>query len=235
VTTAVLEIDGLSKDYRGLRPLRIQRLSIAEGESVAIIGLDRAAAEVLVNLVTGAALPDDGQVRVFGRATSAIADADDWLALVDRFGIVSERAVLLDQLTVVQNLAMPFTLEIEPPPDDVRARASGLAAEVGLSVADTERCVAELDDAGRLRVRLGRAIALDPSLLLLEHASAGLAEVQTAEAGRGIRAIAAGRGAAVLAATADERFARAVADRVLTLEPATGRLREQGFRRWFRG
>ena len=63
-----------------------------------------------------------GEVRVFGRPTSAIADSADWLATVDRFGIVSERAVLLEALTVVQNLAMPFTLEIEPPPpDDPRA------------------------------------------------------------------------------------------------------------------
>ena len=231
--TAVLELDGVSKDYRALRPLRIQRLSIAPGESVAVLGLDRAAAEVLVNLITGAALPDAGAIRVFGRATSAIADADDWLATVDRFGIVTERAVLLEQLSVVQNLAMPFSLEIEPPTADVRRRAVALAGEVGLAEPASERRVGDLDAAGRLRVRLGRALALDPALLLLEHASAGLPDADADEAGRTIRAVAARRGAAVLAAAADERFARAVADRVLTLEPASGRLREPGFRGWF--
>jgi len=46
---------------------------------------------------------------------SVNAHHQDWLAAVDRFGIVSERAVLLDVLSVVQNLAVPFTLEIEPP------------------------------------------------------------------------------------------------------------------------
>ena len=40
--------------------------------------------------------------------------------------------MLLEQLTVVQNLVMPFTLQIEPPPDDHRARAEELAREVGL-------------------------------------------------------------------------------------------------------
>jgi len=231
--TAVLELDGVSKDYRALRPLRIQRLSIAPGESVAVLGLDRMAAEVLVNLVTGAALPDAGVIRAFGRATSAIADADDWLATVDRFGIVSERAVLLEELSVVQNLAMPFSLEIEPPPDDVRQRAVALAGEVGLESA-AERRVADLDAAGRLRVRVGRALALDPALLLLEHASAGLPDGEAREAGRTIRAVAARRSAAVLAMAADEGFGRAVADRVLTLEPASGRLREPGFGSWFR-
>jgi hypothetical protein len=65
-------------------------------------------------MATGASLPDRGDVRLFGRSTSAIADSADWLSVVDRFGIVSSRAVLLDALTVVQNLAMPFTLEVDP-------------------------------------------------------------------------------------------------------------------------
>ena len=84
MTPAVVEIDGLSKDYRALRPLRIEHLAVAPAESVAIVGLDRAAAETLVNLVTGASLPDTGELRVFGRPTSAIAGADEWLAVIDR-------------------------------------------------------------------------------------------------------------------------------------------------------
>ena len=132
VTPLALAIAGLTKDYRGLRPLRIQQLTVGHDDTVAILGFDQASAEVFVNLVTGATLPDAGTVHVFGHATSAIADGDEWLQTLDRFGIVTERAVLLDQLTVVQNLAMPFTLDIEPPPDDVRARAGGIAQEVGL-------------------------------------------------------------------------------------------------------
>ena len=232
VTTAVLEFAGISKDYRGLRPLRIADLRVAAGDHVAILGLDQASAEVFVNLATGATLPDAGRVSIFGRPTEAISDSTDWLATVDRFGIVSERAVLLDALTVIQNLAMPFTLEIEPPPDDVRVRAEALAREVGLAETSWTRPVGELDATGWLRVRFGRAIALDPAVLLLEHASARLAREDVAAMGEGMRAVAARRGMALVAATADEAFARAVAARVLTLEPATGRLREQR-RRWF--
>src|SRR5471030_1638006 len=113
----------MSKDYRGLRPLRIAGLTIAADDQIALLGFDQVSAEVFINLATGATLPDAGEIRVFGRPTSAIADSADWLATVDRFGIVSERAVLLDQLTVVQNLAMPFTLAVEPPSDEVRVKA----------------------------------------------------------------------------------------------------------------
>jgi polar amino acid transport system ATP-binding protein len=235
VTRAVLEFAAMSKDYRGLRPLRIANLTIAAAEQVAVLGFDQVSAEVFINLATGATLPDAGQVSVFGRPTSAIGDSADWLATIDRFGIVSDRAVLLDQFTVIQNLAMPFTLEIEPPPADVRVRAESLAREVGLPEAAWGRAVAELNAASLARVRLGRALALDPDVLLLEHISATLDRDDVQTFGADVRAIATRRGIALVAATADEAFARAVATRILTLDPSTGRLNEGRSRRWFGG
>ena len=104
----VLELTDVSKDYHGLRPLRVASLQVASGEQVALLGFDQATAEVFINLVTGAFLPDRGVIRLFGRPTTDITDSADWLTVVDRFGIVSRRAVLLDGLTVVQNLAMPY-------------------------------------------------------------------------------------------------------------------------------
>ena len=233
MTPAAVEFAGVSKTYGGLRPLRIAELRVAPGDRVAILGLDQVAAEVFVNLATGATLPDAGDVRLLGRTTSAIKDSADWLATIDRVGIVSDRAVLLDQLTVVQNLAMPFTLDIEPPPDRERARAEALAREVGLPEPSWTMPLVGLDAAAATRVRLGRAIALDPAVLLLEHASARVPPEGLAALAAEIRALAARRGFALIAATADERFAQAVASRVLTLEPATGRLREPRRFRWF--
>jgi predicted ABC-type transport system involved in lysophospholipase L1 biosynthesis ATPase subunit len=235
VTDAVLEFAGISKNYHALRPLRIAELTIGTGEHVAILGFDRVSAEIFVNLATGATLPDAGEVRVFGRPTSAIADSADWLATVDRFGIVSERAVLLDQLTVIQNLAMPFTLDIEPPAAGVRARAENLAREAGLPEVSWARPVADLDANRLVRVRLGRAIALDPAVLWLEHVTASVGRGDVAALAADMREIARRRGAAIVAATADEAFARAVAGRVLTLEPASGRLKERRRLRWFGG
>jgi ABC-type polar amino acid transport system ATPase subunit len=233
VTAPLIELASVSKDYRGLRPLRVQELIVSEGESVALVGFDRPAAEVLVNLVTGATLPDAGRIVAFGRSTHEIADSDDWLALVDRFGIVTDRAVLLESLSVLQNLAMPFTLEIEPLGDAARERAASLAREVGLSDARWDDPVRSLDASDNVRVRVARACALDPPVLLLEHASASLAPERAATVGAEIRAVAARRGAALIALTADERFARAVATRVLHWDPASGRLAAK--RGWFRG
>ena len=95
------------------------------------------------------------------------------------------------------------------------------------------RPVRELDVASRARIRLARALALDPGVLLLEHASAGLEREATTAFGAAVRAIAADRGIALVAVTADETFASAVAARVLTWEPATGRLTDRRRRGWF--
>jgi ABC-type polar amino acid transport system ATPase subunit len=228
----ILDIADVSKSFGALRPLRLRRLTVGAGDSVAIVGLEQGAAEVVVNLITGATLPDAGEVRIFGRPTSEIADSSDWLAMVDRFGIVSDRAVLLDHLTVVQNLAMTFTLDIEPPSDEVRAHATALAREVGLPAATLDTAIGATDDEVRTRVRLGRALALEPQVLLLEHATASLSGDVARAIGRDVRSIAAQRGIAIVAATSDGSFAAAVAARVLTHNAATGALVEQR-RGWF--
>ena len=233
MTAPILSLSNIVKDYRGLRPLRIEHLEVGPGDQIAIGDIDQPAAEVLVNLVTGATLPESGSIHVFGRATSAIADSAEWLSIADRFGIVTERAVLLEGLTALQNLAMPFSLEVEPPSEAVRSRAEALGVEVGLSAAELAGLVGALGGSARLRVRLGRAMALDPAVLLFEHPTAGLDRADVPGFARAASAIAGGRGMAALLLTADEALLESSSFRVLELHPATGRLRERR-RRWFR-
>jgi ABC-type transporter Mla maintaining outer membrane lipid asymmetry ATPase subunit MlaF len=232
----VLEIRGVEKRFGGIRPLRIQSLEVASGQAIALLGLDAAAAEVFVNLATGATAPDAGEVRAFGVSTRSIADADAWLASLDRFGLVSERAVLLDGLTVLQNLAMPLTLEVDPLPDGVRAAVTTLAGEVGIAAADFGRPIGSLPPATRLRVRLGRALALNPRIVLAEHPNASLAGGDVPAFAADFSRLVAARGIASVTLTADRTFAAAVAEQVLALQPATGELKPaSGWRGWFAG
>jgi ABC-type transporter Mla maintaining outer membrane lipid asymmetry ATPase subunit MlaF len=219
---AAIEIAGLHKNYRGLRPLRIESLIIEEGDRVALSGLDVAAAEVLVNLISAATLPDAGDVRVFGRRTASVATADEWLASLDRVGVVTPRSVFLEGLTVLQNLALPLSLEVDPPSDAAARHARRLAAEVGVPEGELARRVADAPPDIRLRVHVGRAVALDPSLLLLEHPTTGLLPGQVPPIGRMLARCAAARRLTLLAITEDRRFAGAVARRSLRLAPATG-------------
>ena len=230
----LVELRAVTKDYRALRPLRVQQLELRQGRSLALVGFDAAMAEVLVNLITGANLPDTGEVRVFGRATSAIATADEWVSALDQFGLVSERAVLVDQFTAEQNLALPLSLELDDMPPELRATVRGIADEVGLSAQELALPTAMLSPASRLRLRLGRALALGPRVLIAEHPNATIAADEAPAFAADFARVVSARGLASLVLTADRTFAGAVADEVLTLEPATGRLKAvSGWRRWF--
>jgi ABC-type transporter Mla maintaining outer membrane lipid asymmetry ATPase subunit MlaF len=221
---AVLQIRDVQKQYGALRPLRLRSLDVMPGATVALVGLDAAAAEIFVNLVTGSMLPDTGQVRVFGVDTSAIDDAEDWLRRLDRFGILSDRAVLLDALTAAQNLAMTFSLAVDAIPPEVRTAVEALARDVGLASDVLECKVADLSTLDRARVRLGRAVALAPDLLVMEHPTANLGGTDVQPFARDLRRLADGRGLTAVAVTADARFASAITSDVRRLQPATGDL-----------
>ena len=208
-----------------MRPLRIQALAIGPGERVALSGFDAGAAEVLVNLVTGASVPDDGTVEVGGRATSSISDGDEWLSTLDQFGIVSPRAVLLDAASLQQNLAMPLSLEIDPVPPAIAQRVKALATDVGLDPAALDRPIAGLDALTRARAHLARAIALGPSLLILEHPTVGFAAGDPKAFGETVARVSIQRSLATLIISEDADFAAAAATRRLALHAASGELR----------
>jgi ABC-type transporter Mla maintaining outer membrane lipid asymmetry ATPase subunit MlaF len=232
---AAIHVAGLQKHYAALRPLRIQSLVVAAGERVALGGLDGAAAEVLVNLVTGAALPDAGTVAVFGRSTADIADGDAWLASLDRFGIVSPRAVMLEGSTLLQNLALPFTLEIDPVPPGVLDRVQALANECGIESGALALRAGEAAHHVRVRAHLARALALEPAVLLLEHPTADVPPAEVEPLARDLARVLDARRASALIVTLDAAFGEVVAHRSLLLEPATGALAPWKKKRgWFR-
>lgn len=230
-----IELRSVEKDYRSLRPLRVRALTVHDGESIALLGFDRAAAEVLVNLITGATVPDSGDVLVFDRPTSAIEDAATWLTSLDCFGIVSERAVVLDNMSVADNLVMPLTMALHDVEASVREKVRMVAEEVGLSMDDLARPVAALGSAARLRLRLGRALIPDPKVLLAEHPNAMLEVSDRADFAADYARIVSRRRLASIVLTADSSFAGSISRRVFTLEPASGELKPLSvWRRLFR-
>ena len=232
----LIALRGVEKDYHSLRPLRVRHLELREGESLALLGFDQASAEALVNLIAGATIPDTGEVIVRGRPTTAIGDAEAWMRALDDFGILSERAPLLEQMTAEQNLAVPLSLELHDLPLPVRSQVSTLAEEVGLEADRLPQFTSVLSRLDRMRVRLARALAVKPRILLAEHPHASLEPAERPVFAELLSRVATRRRPAMIVLTADRTFAAAVADDVRTLNPATGELTRQaaGWRRWFR-
>jgi ABC-type transporter Mla maintaining outer membrane lipid asymmetry ATPase subunit MlaF len=229
----VVELRGVVKNYGGLRPLRVASFEVRAGERVAIEGFDRITAEVFVNLLNGAVLPDEGDVRVLGQSTRDIDNSEAWLESLDRFGLVTERAVLLGGSPIAHNLALPFSLEIDDMPDDLRARVVALAREVEMDDAQLEVKTGNAGPAMQMRVHLARALATDPRVLLLEHPTVSLPREAVAAFAGLVRRVTERRRLAVIALTGDKEFADEMAETALALQPGTGKLAStRGWRRW---
>ena len=230
----LVEIHGVTKDYQSLRPLRVSSLTLHERQSVAMLGFDKAMAEVLVNLITGATVPDTGSVSVFGQPTTSIENADAWVQTLDRIGLISDRALLVDRFTAEQNLVMPLSLEIENMSPMLQARARELAEEVKLPAEELGLPTGSLPTSSQARIRLGRALALSPRLVLAEHPNALTSVDDTLPFAKDYARVVEARELASLVITADHGFANAIADEVLTLEAATGLVTSSSrWRRWF--
>jgi ABC-type transporter Mla maintaining outer membrane lipid asymmetry ATPase subunit MlaF len=229
----LLELRDVVKAYGGLRPFRLRALAVDAGEVVRIDGVDQQAAAVLTDLVTGAVLPDSGSITVAGRSTADLDSPEGWLRFLDRFGIVNDRVVLLDGITVAANLAVPLTLDLDPMDAAIRRKVESLAGEVGLEPAALDTAMGGAPALSRWLVRLGRAVALDPDVVIIEHPTANLETAgEVSSLADALRRVASRGTLAMLIASSDRRFAGSVADRSLTWRPSNGEL--VGARGWRR-
>jgi ABC-type taurine transport system ATPase subunit len=117
---------------------------------------------------------------------------------------------------------------------ELRSRVGKIADEVGIGAAERTQPMRGAGSGLRMRVRLGKALALDPWVLLAEHPNAAVPRGELTRFSADLAAVAAQRGLAMLVLTADTEFATAVCKRVLTLRPASGELVPPSrWNRWF--
>lgn len=226
--SALLEIAGVHKNYHALRPLRLARLTVNPGDIVSIGGIDALAAETLVHLITGATLPDEGDVTLFGQNTRTISDSAGWLTSLDSLGMVTARGILIEMFTVLQNIAMSFTLDVDPIDPRVLPEVSALAREVGIDPSAVDLPAGKTAPDVQMRVHMARALALGPRMLIADHPSASLPREAVPVFGADLARIAQSRNLALLAITADDVLAKAVGGQRLELVAATGELRAPG-------
>jgi putative ABC transport system ATP-binding protein len=186
----------------------------------------------MVHLISGAAVPDEGRVSVAGQDTRDIATDSEWLLSLDRFGVVTRRAVLLDTLSTAANMALPLTVSIDPMADETRRIVESLASEVGLELDRLDVPCGALDALDRTRLHLARALALNPAIVILEQPTADLRDDRSrSEMGRALRRVSEVRGIGWLAFDDDRVFAAESGGARWRLDVRTGDVTRQ---RWWR-
>jgi branched-chain amino acid transport system ATP-binding protein len=173
---SLLEARGLSKRFGGLAAVAGLDLAVAPGEMLGLIGPNGAGKTTVFNLLSGFLTPDAGDVRMGGSSIVGLSPhAICRLGLARTFQIVRP----FPRMTVLENVRVG-ALARHPRTADALARARDVVARVGL--AGRERvAAAALTLAERKRLELARALATEPTLLLLDEVMAGLnpTEIET--------------------------------------------------------
>lgn len=226
--SALLEVRGLGKRFGGLVALQGVSFDVRAGEIVALIGPNGAGKSTLFNLVTGVLPPSEGEVRIQGsriesRSPSAIAA----LGVARTFQHVRLRPAM----TCLENVAIGAWL---------RGRSGVLAGALTLSRREDAQCLYEaqrqLDRVGlgaqagapagslalgQQRVlEIARALAADPSLLMLDEPAAGL-RLQEKQALATLLRELKSQGVTVLVVEHDMDFVMNLVDRVVVLQFGT--------------
>ena len=223
---SLLAAAGVTKRFSGLTALDAVSLTVDAGEVVGLIGPNGAGKTTLFNVLYGVIAPDRGRVTFAGHDVSSLP-----VHKRARLGIgrTFQRIELFAGMTVRDHLLVAERarradggllrdlLGRSAPSSDERSRAAATLALLGLDdVAD--RPVESLSlGRGRL-VELGRALMIEPQLLLLDEPSSGLDHHETEDMAAVLETVRAERGTAILLVEHDVAMVREVTRRLYVLD-----------------
>jgi putative ABC transport system ATP-binding protein len=169
-----MQLSDVSKRYDNDGPAAVDRvsLSLAPGESVAVMGPSGSGKSTLLNLVAGLDRPSAGTVTVAGERIDALSETGLARFRGRRIGMIFQFFNLLDDLTVADNVLLPAQLAGMP-----RARARARVGQL-LEALRIERhrdaYPARLSGGERQRVAIARALVNQPDLLLADEPTGAL-------------------------------------------------------------
>ena len=156
-----IDVRGVGKKFGDFVALDDVSVSIPTGQLTALLGPSGGGKSTLLRIIAGLETADTGTVSIEGR------DATRLPAQKRNVGFVFQHYAAFKHLSVRKNVA--FGLEIrKTPKDEVRARVDELLALVHLTQF-ADRKPAQLSGGQRQRMALARALAVQPSVLLLDE------------------------------------------------------------------
>jgi len=169
MTAPALEVKGISRSFGGVVALRDVSFTVREGEVVGLIGPNGAGKSTLFEIVSGNLPPSSGRISYFGADCTTTPPH-----LRRRAGMCRtfQKVRLFESMTIAENIRVAAS-QCLPPGGDLRDEVAGILAQLRLD-AQAARRPAELTLADRKRVEIGRAIAGNCRLLMLDESLSGL-------------------------------------------------------------
>ncbi len=224
----LLAVSGVSKHFGGVRAVEDVSLSVRRGGLISIIGPNGAGKTSLLNIISGFYRPDTGSIRFEGKDITGTRPSG-----VAALGIARtfQNIALFGGMTVLDNIMLGR---------HVQMRAGVLSSFVYWGLAQSEEVahrarveelieLLELEDLRkqptsglayglRKRVELGRALALDPKLLLLDEPMGGMNQEEKEDMARFILEVNREWGTTVILIEHDMAVVMDISERVAVLD-----------------
>ncbi len=166
----LVEMRGISKYFGKLRANYNINLRIYPGRIKALLGENGAGKSTLMSILAGRLQPDDGTLLVQGRATR-LRDPKD--AHAAGIGMVYQHFMLVDSMTVAENVLLGHGTDFMLRPARMRARVAELAGRYGLGVDPAAR-ICELSMGERQRVEIIKLLCRQSQVLIFDEPTAVL-------------------------------------------------------------
>jgi branched-chain amino acid transport system ATP-binding protein len=222
-----LEITDLRKDYDGLMAVYDVSFGVEGGSIVSLIGPNGAGKTTIFNLISGVLPATGGTIRFLGREINGLKPY-----VINSLGLARtfQNVRLFGNMTVLENVMvgrhaktrygvfgtafhLPYTRRLE---GVIREQAMQQLKRVGLEAKAHDNALSLPFGQQRL-LELARALATEPTMLLLDEAGSGLNRTEKEELNRLIRSIRA-EGVTVLLVEHDIPFVMSLSDRIVVLE-----------------
>ena len=184
--TPILQLTGVGKRFGGLRAVRDLSLAMRPGEVVGLLGPNGSGKTTALNMISGALAPSEGEIRLSGRVISGLKPHRiAGMGVARTFQLVR----ILPSLTVAGNVEAALAFGRKKHwGAELHRLAEEMLERVGLA-GRGDAPAADLTYIDQKRLELARALASEPSLLLLDEWLAGLNPTELQEGIATIRAL----------------------------------------------
>ena len=218
-----VELRGIRKSFGTTDALRGVDLHLAPGEILGLVGDNAAGKSTLSKILSGAVVPDSGEIRIDGEPVHFKSPADAQRRHIE---MAYQDLSLCDTIDVAGTLYLgrePRRRILGVPFIDRKQMHSDAAAaleNLDIKVADTRLPVANLSGGQRQSIAIGRAASFDPRVLILDEPTSALAVAEVEAVLRLIKRVAE-RGVSVILITHRLQDIFRVCDRVMVLYEGT--------------
>ena len=221
---SAIAFDSVSKSFGKRTVLKEVSFKVAAGTAFVLLGRSGTGKSVTLKLICGLLKADSGSVAVNGEDITKL-ESNELAATRKRIGFLFQSAALFDSISVGENVAFPLRRHTKKKDAEIRAQAQSILEKLGLEK-EYNSMPGDLSGGMRKRAGLARALAVEPSILLVDEPSAGLDPVTSMEIDELLIDIKTNRHATLVVVTHNMPSARRIADRMAFLDG--GRLLAEG-------